>query len=103
MRFEKIGVLLEKFRSGSIRSLSAKISRANQRRDVGGQSGRGITAGFLPAFLLGHRSMPKQIARGFQDHGIGINVLKSILSAESQGQQYRERDLSNWIPGQYGF
>ena len=37
--------------------------------------------------------MPKQVTCGFQDHGVGIKILKSILSAETQGQQYREGDL----------
>jgi hypothetical protein len=99
----KSAVLLKKLRSGFIRSLPAKISRANQGRDVGSQSGRGITAGFLPAFLLGHRPMPKQVTCGFQHHRVGVKILKGILLAEAQGQQYREGDLIQLDSRQYGF
>ena len=93
MRFQKVGVLLKELGSGFVRSLPAKISRADQGRDVGGQSGWRITAGFLPSFLLRHRPVPKQVTRGFQDHRIGVEILKGVLLAEAQGQQYGEGDL----------
>ena len=72
--FEEVGVLFEECGSRRVSPFAGEGGRADERRDVGGDGGRGVAAGLLPPLLLGRRSMEKEVADRPHHHTVGVEV-----------------------------
>ena len=98
MAFEKIGVLLEESGGRPVSPFAGEGGRADERRDVGGDGGRGVAAGLLPPLLLGRGSVEDQVARRPHHHRIGIEVPEIALAQQAPRQEDGERDLVELDP-----
>ena len=96
--FEEVGVLFEENGRRLVSPFAGEGGRADQRRDVGGDGGRGVAADLLPPLLLGRRSMEEQVAGRPHHHRIGVEVSEAALALQAPRQEDGEGDLVELDP-----
>src|ERR1035437_2050 len=78
MGLEEVGVGAYKFSAALVPVRFDELGGTDQRRNVAGQCGRGITRGFLPAFLGRRRSFANEIATSPHHGYIRIEVAECV-------------------------
>ena len=87
MRVQKIGILFQECRSSLVAPLAEQTGSADQGSDVRGERGGRITTHFLPALLLGDRSMADQISSRVRNHRVRVKILESVLPLDLPGEK----------------
>ena len=96
--FEEIGVLFEESGRRPVSPFAGEGGRADQRRDVGGDGGRGVAAGLFPPLLLCRRTVEDQVPRRPHHHRIRVEVPEVPLAQQTPRQEDGEGDLVELDP-----
>src|SRR5262245_33069422 len=90
MRLKEISVVADEFRCALVASISKELGGAYQSRNMGGQCGWRIAAGFFPAILRGDWTFSDEKPASPANHTVRIEVSQRTEFPESPRQNYRQ-------------